>query len=261
MLNVWCLGCALIGTHLAATWGRKSIALVSQSLLIVSLFIVGGLTKIYADNPDGASQSLIYGDVAVMFLFQGFYSLAWTPLLYLYPPEVLNYSVRANGVALSQLVLNGLALLLTFVEGIGLTNIGWKMYMINASWDVIVLVLIVSNPSCPPSPKGTLLHQPPGAMLISPRRYIGLRLKAKHSRKSMQSSKARNTHWCLTSRTFCTGRRQSRWKTLTSTFMLRRWTNRNEWVGVCTRLQTCSSDLILWFNLDALPTQVSLLLL
>lgn len=80
-----------------------------------------------------------------MFLFQGFYSLAWTPLLYLYPPEVLNYSVRANGVALSQLALNGLALLLTFVEGIGLTNIGWKMYMINASWDIVVLVLIVSH--------------------------------------------------------------------------------------------------------------------
>lgn len=85
-----------------------------------------------------------------MFLFQGFYSLAWTPLLYLYPPEVLNYSVRANGVALSQLMLNSLALLLTFVEGIGLTNIGWKMYMINASWDLIVLVLIVSRH--PPNP-------------------------------------------------------------------------------------------------------------
>ncbi|KAJ5097840.1 hypothetical protein N7532_004841 [Penicillium argentinense] len=41
----------------------------------------------------------VYGDVAVMFLFQGCYSIAWTPLLYLYPPEVMNYSIRANGVA------------------------------------------------------------------------------------------------------------------------------------------------------------------
>lgn len=144
VLNVWCLACALLGTHLATIWGRKPLAILSQTLLIACLFIVGGLTKMYADNPEGASQSLIYGDVAVMFLFQGFYSLAWTPLLYLYPPEVLNYSVRANGVALSQLMLNGLALLLTFVQGIGLTNIGWKMYMINASWDVITLVIIVS---------------------------------------------------------------------------------------------------------------------
>jgi hypothetical protein len=67
------------------------------------------LSKKYADNPDGASSSLVYGDVAFMFLFQGFYSIAWTPLLYLYPPEVMNYSIRANGVAFSYLMLNFLA--------------------------------------------------------------------------------------------------------------------------------------------------------
>lgn len=98
-----------MGTHLAAQWGRKPTALLSQGLLIACLFIIGGLSKKYADNPDGASKGLIYGDVAVMFLFQGFYSIAWTPLLYLYPPEILNYSIRANGVAFSQLALNGLA--------------------------------------------------------------------------------------------------------------------------------------------------------
>lgn len=109
VLNVWCLGCCLFGTHLAAKWGRKPTALLSQSLLIVCLFIIGGLSKIYADNPDGASKSLVYGDVAVMFLFQGFYSIAWTPLLYLYPPEVINYVIRSNVLAVSQLMLNGLA--------------------------------------------------------------------------------------------------------------------------------------------------------
>jgi hypothetical protein len=63
----------------------------------------------YADNPDGASSSLVYGDVAVMFLFQGFYSIAWTPLLTLYPPEILNYSIRANGVAGAWFSLNAFA--------------------------------------------------------------------------------------------------------------------------------------------------------
>lgn len=94
---------------MAAAWGRKPTAIVSQCLLIICLFVVGGLSKMYADDPEGASKGLIYGDVAVMFLFQGAYSIAWTPLLYLYPPEVMNYSIRANGVAFSQLLLNGLA--------------------------------------------------------------------------------------------------------------------------------------------------------
>lgn len=109
VLNVWCLFCCLLGTHLCANWGRKPTALLTQSLLIVSLFIIGGLSKTYADNPTTASSSIIYGDVAVMFLFQGFYSIAWTPLLYLYPPEVMNYSIRANGLAFTSFMLNGLA--------------------------------------------------------------------------------------------------------------------------------------------------------
>lgn len=52
----------------------------------------------YADDPMNASNSLVYGNVAVMFMFQGFYSLAWTPLLYLYPPEVFSgmYNIAFN---------------------------------------------------------------------------------------------------------------------------------------------------------------------
>jgi hypothetical protein len=29
---------------------------------------------------------------------------------------------------------------------IGLANIGWKMYMVNASWDIVIFGLIVSRP-------------------------------------------------------------------------------------------------------------------
>ncbi|KAI1398631.1 putative hexose carrier protein [Hypoxylon fuscum] len=142
VLNVWCLACALTGTHLAATWGRKPTALVSEILLVICLFIIGGLSKMYADNPTNASDSLVYGNVAVMFLFQGFYSVAWTPLLYLYPPEIFSYSIRANGLACSALALNLLACIFVFIMPIGLNNIGWKMYMVNGSWDIVIAVLI-----------------------------------------------------------------------------------------------------------------------
>ncbi|KAI0107410.1 putative hexose carrier protein [Hypoxylon sp. NC0597] len=150
VLNVWCLACALTGTHLAATWGRKPTALISEILLIICLFIIGGLSKMYADNPANASGSLIYGNVAAMFLFQGFYSVAWTPLLYLYPPEFVLlflsqiglYSIRANGLAFSALALNLLACVFVYIMPIGLNNIGWKMYMVNGSWDIVIAVLI-----------------------------------------------------------------------------------------------------------------------
>jgi hypothetical protein len=106
---VWCLACCLGGTHLVARWGRKPTAILSQCLLAGCLLLIGGLSKKYADDPAAASQALVYGDVAAMFLFQGFYSIAWTPLLLLYPSEVMNYSIRANGLAFSSVALNGLA--------------------------------------------------------------------------------------------------------------------------------------------------------
>ena len=129
---------------MAAEWGRKATALTSQTLLVICPFIIGGLTKVYTDDPAGASRGLSYGAVAVMFLFQGFYSVAWTPLLYLYPPEVLNYSIRANGVAFSSFMLNALACVLVYVMPIGLANISWRMYMVNGSWDIVIIGLIVS---------------------------------------------------------------------------------------------------------------------
>lgn len=41
-------------------------------------------------------------------------------------------------------IIDSYRLILVFVMPIGLNNIGWKMYMINGGWDVIVVVLIVS---------------------------------------------------------------------------------------------------------------------
>ena len=40
-------------------------------------------------------------------------------------------------------MLNAFAVLLVYVMPIGINNIGWKMYMINGSWDIIIIVLIV----------------------------------------------------------------------------------------------------------------------
>jgi hypothetical protein len=109
VLNAWCFVCSLVGTFLAANWGRKPTALLSQCLLTACLILIGGLSKAYADDPIGASHSLIYGDVVAMFLFQGFYCIGWTPLLLLYPPEVMNYSIRAKGLGLSEFFTNSLA--------------------------------------------------------------------------------------------------------------------------------------------------------
>ena len=150
--------CSIVGTFSADIWGRKPTAIASTASLTIFLFIVGALTKglfelalhrtNIADQVDtvygtSSNTSGVYGTVAAIFLFQGAYSFGWTPLLYLYPPEVLNYPIRANGMGVFQFALNGAALLIVFTMPIALTNIGWKTYMANGAWDVVMLAAIV----------------------------------------------------------------------------------------------------------------------
>lgn len=140
ILNAFCLVCSVFGTWVIDKWGRKLTAVISTGLLTVFLFMVGALTKVYGSS---TNTSGVYGTVAAIFLFQGAYSIGWTPVLYLYPPEVLNYPIRANGMGVFQFFLNGAALLIVFTMPIALANISWKTYMINGAWDVVMLVMIL----------------------------------------------------------------------------------------------------------------------
>ncbi|KAH8809154.1 general substrate transporter [Xylogone sp. PMI_703] len=141
-LNAWCFPCTLVGTQVISRWGRKSTAAVTEALLIVCLLIIGILSKVYADDPSNATTGLIYANVAIMFLFQGIYSVAWTPLCTLYPPEIANFAIRAHTVGLSQFCLNTFATIFVIIMPIAFKNIGWRVYIINASWDVVIVALI-----------------------------------------------------------------------------------------------------------------------
>lgn len=72
----------------------------------------------------------------------------------------MNYSIRANGLAVSQFMLNAFAVVFVFIMPIALgnvrrsiriedhrlrgylDNIGWKTYILNGSWDIIIVALI-----------------------------------------------------------------------------------------------------------------------
>ncbi|THX28631.1 MFS general substrate transporter [Aureobasidium pullulans] len=69
---------------------------ISTSIMALLLIIVSALTKQFSTTPTTASSS---AQVVLIFLFYGAYSLVWTPLAYLYPLEVLSFSLRASGMA------------------------------------------------------------------------------------------------------------------------------------------------------------------
>ncbi|KAH6718712.1 MFS sugar transporter-like protein [Leptodontidium sp. MPI-SDFR-AT-0119] len=140
ILNAFCLVVAIAGTACLNKIGRKPLGAISVGLLAFFLFLIGGLTKVYGDSEN---TSGIYATVASIFLFQGSYSFGLTPLTVLYPPEVLNFSIRSNGMALYTQVGNLIGVMVTFAFPYAMEAIGWKTYMINGAWDVLELAFIV----------------------------------------------------------------------------------------------------------------------
>ncbi|RMJ20301.1 hypothetical protein CDV36_000111 [Fusarium kuroshium] len=139
VLNAFCLIICLFGTYMADRLGRKMLAIISTGLCTVTLFIIGALTKEFGDS---TNKSAIYANVAMMFLAQGFYSFGWTPILQMYPPELLSYQIRSIGMSWCITWQNMTILIPIFAFPIAMNNIGWITYMMNGGWNIFQLVIM-----------------------------------------------------------------------------------------------------------------------
>ncbi|KAJ4035219.1 hypothetical protein NW763_014067 [Fusarium oxysporum] len=134
VLQSWCLACAMLGTFLMDRAGRKTLCLSACVGMTILMFVIGALTKTFSTSQDLAG---IYGTVACIFLFMGAYSVGITPITQLYPPEVLSYSIRTNGMAIWAGTIAIFAIGTTLVFPIALEAISWRLYFIIGAWDVL----------------------------------------------------------------------------------------------------------------------------
>ncbi|RDW62429.1 putative hexose transporter protein [Coleophoma cylindrospora] len=132
ILSVWQLVVATAGSLLAERIGRKWLAGLSCTFC--------GLTAKYGQS---SNQSGIYGTVACVFLFLGAYSFGLTPITVIYPPEVLTYSMRGTGMGLFTFLGKSCGVFVSWVFPYMLNAIGWKTYIVNASWNVLFIFIIV----------------------------------------------------------------------------------------------------------------------
>ncbi|KAH0833758.1 hypothetical protein AYO21_04499 [Fonsecaea monophora] len=79
--------------------------------------------------------------VAFIFLYYFCYDFSFIPLLISYPIEIFPYTLRARGLGAS-MATNQVALIVAqFVNPRGLTNIGWKYYIVFCVLLVVLLVI------------------------------------------------------------------------------------------------------------------------
>ncbi|KAJ0312557.1 hypothetical protein Brms1b_007920 [Colletotrichum noveboracense] len=93
--------------------GRRIQSFIGIAGMSATLYIIGGLIK-------------------------SFYAFSITPMTSLYPTEVSQYKLRATGIAIFRMLDAGFG----FVDCNYLSKyLGWKFYLINASWNSLFLVV------------------------------------------------------------------------------------------------------------------------
>jgi MFS family permease len=140
ILTAWTLVVAVIASMFADKVGRKKLCIGSLSAGIISLYILAGLTAKYGTS--GFAPG-VYGTIAFIFIYNATYAWGITPLTVLYPPEVLSYDIRAMGMGIYTFTTKLCGLFVTMVVPFGLAAISWKVYIINASVDILMVLFVI----------------------------------------------------------------------------------------------------------------------
>ncbi|CAL5868912.1 uncharacterized protein PFLUO_LOCUS3139 [Penicillium psychrofluorescens] len=138
IINCWSFAVAIVGSFMLDILGRRVQMLIGVSGMVSTLLLIGGLIKRYGSS---TNTSGIYGTIAVIFLFQGFYAFSVTPMTSLYPMEVSPFKLRTAGIAIFRMLDSGFGLLASFAMAYAMADLEWKFYFINAAWDFVFLII------------------------------------------------------------------------------------------------------------------------
>ncbi|KKA23678.1 hypothetical protein T310_2269 [Rasamsonia emersonii CBS 393.64] len=92
---------------------------------------------------DHAGKPVVGGtSIAFLYVFLVVFAFAWTPMQALYPSEVLAYNSRAKGLAYTNLMLNAVNVINTYVPPIAIAHSGWRYYILYIVWDAFGVLVI-----------------------------------------------------------------------------------------------------------------------
>ena len=134
-LQVWNLILAVSGTLTVDFFGRRILFLTSCVGMLVSYIFISALSGSFAHSGNSGIGLAV---VPFLFIYYGFYDIAFTPLTVSYVCEIWPYTYRARGVVVGLFSTQLAIFFNTFVNPIALNSIQWKYYVVY----VVILVVI-----------------------------------------------------------------------------------------------------------------------
>ncbi|KAI8296385.1 Lactose permease [Colletotrichum sp. SAR11_240] len=136
LVNIWNFGLALTTAFFVEKVGRRPLFRIS-TIGMLTVFI--GWTIASARFAETNASSAGIAVLALIFVYQIFYCIAFSPLPVAYSVEILPFSIRAKGMATYVFSTKAAVFVNQYVNPIGLQNIGWRFYI------VYVVILAVES--------------------------------------------------------------------------------------------------------------------
>ncbi|KAJ3500100.1 hypothetical protein NM208_g17223 [Fusarium decemcellulare] len=127
LINVWNFLLALTTAFFVERVGRRPLFRAST---IGMLTVFTAWTVASAEFDKTGAKAAGIAVMALIFVFQLFYCIAFSPLPVAYSVEVLPYSIRAKGMATYVFSTKCAVFVNQYVNPIGLDDIGWKYYLV-----------------------------------------------------------------------------------------------------------------------------------
>ena len=130
---------AIGGSLLCERLGRRFLWLTSAIGMLASFVVITACSAVYANTQAVAAGRAV---MAFLFVYFGFYDIAFTGLTIAYPLEILPFSLRAKGLAILNLVIFVALFFNQYVNPIALDALAWKYYFVYIAMLVAAIVSI-----------------------------------------------------------------------------------------------------------------------
>ncbi|KAH8665140.1 putative sugar transporter [Tricladium varicosporioides] len=145
LLQIWGLVTSLFFALLVNKFGRRTLFLASTVAILAVFIVWTALEATYEQETalsGEGSPAVAKGVLAMIFLYSLAFNIGWNPLQVTYVIEILPYHLRAKGLVLYNLFVACALIFNQYANPIGVTNIGWKYYVVYDVWIAVELVIV-----------------------------------------------------------------------------------------------------------------------
>ncbi|CAK4033168.1 related to sugar transporter [Lecanosticta acicola] len=140
-LNTWFFVASFIPWVLIDRVGRRPLFLSMISLMAVVMVVQTGLIW-NVENKTSISKACGAGAAAMLFIFQGAFTIGFQATVWVYPSEILPLKLRQRGASISTACNWIFNFMIVYITPPAIRNIGYRTYIIfavlNATWVPII---------------------------------------------------------------------------------------------------------------------------